>query len=98
MSFEHKLVHKVSYPPLNTNLCKFQLPHIWYEVLQDTPALHLSTLRPGYFQIFKMQRISSIYAGTQNMQAQYKQKKKLDIDGHLVSILGWCGGLERTHF
>ena len=25
-------------------------------------------------------------------------KKKLNIDGHLVSTLGACGGLERTHF
>ena len=25
-------------------------------------------------------------------------EKKLNIDGHLVSILGVCGGLERTDF
>ena len=44
-----------------------------------------------------MQRISSIYAGTQNMQLDIS-RKKLDIDGHLVSILGGCGSLERTDF
>ena len=27
-------------PSLNRNIGKFQLPHIWDEVLQDTPVLH----------------------------------------------------------
>ena len=31
-------------------------------------------------------------------ELQYKQKKNLNIDGHLVSTLGGCGGLERTDF
>ena len=28
-------------PSLNRNLCKYKLPHIWNEVLQDMLALHL---------------------------------------------------------
>ena len=32
----------VYYPSLNRNLGKYQLPHIWDEVLQDTPSLQLS--------------------------------------------------------
>ena len=32
---------RVNDPSLNRNLGKYQLPHIWDEVLQDTPTLHL---------------------------------------------------------
>ena len=32
---------KVNDPSLNRNLGKFQLPHVWDQVLKDTPALHL---------------------------------------------------------
>ena len=32
---------RVNDPPLNRNLGKYQLPHIWDEVLQDLPALYL---------------------------------------------------------
>ena len=31
----------VNYPSLNRNLGKYKLPHIWDEVLQDTPSLQL---------------------------------------------------------
>ena len=32
---------KVNGPSLNRNLGKFQLPHVWDQVLKDTPSLHL---------------------------------------------------------
>ena len=32
---------RVNDPSLNRNLGKIQLPHIWYEVLHETPVLHL---------------------------------------------------------
>ena len=28
-------------PSLNRNLGKFQLPHVWDQILKDTPTLHL---------------------------------------------------------
>ena len=37
---EAMFIH-VNDPFLNRNLEKYQLLHIWYEVLQDTPVLHL---------------------------------------------------------
>ena len=35
---------RVNHPSLNRNLGKFQLPHIWDQVLQDTPTPHLKKL------------------------------------------------------
>ena len=32
---------RVNDPSLNRNLGKFQLPHVWDQVLKDTPTLHL---------------------------------------------------------
>ena len=32
---------RVNDPSLNRNLGKFQLPHVWDQVMQDTPTLHL---------------------------------------------------------
>ena len=32
---------RVNDPSLNRNLGKFQLPHVWDQVLQDTPTFHL---------------------------------------------------------
>ena len=32
---------RVNGPSLKTNLCKFQLPHVWDQVLQDTPTPNL---------------------------------------------------------
>ena len=32
---------RVNDPSLNRNLGKFQLPHVWGQVLKDTPTLHL---------------------------------------------------------
>ena len=32
---------RVNDPSLNRNLGKFQLPHVWDQILKDTPTLHL---------------------------------------------------------
>ena len=32
---------RVNGPSLNINLGKFQLPHVWDQILRDTPTLHL---------------------------------------------------------
>ena len=32
---------EVNDPSLNRNLGKFQLPHVWDQILKDTPTLHL---------------------------------------------------------
>ena len=41
-TIKEAMLIRVSDPSLNRNLGKFQLPHIWGEVLQDISALHLS--------------------------------------------------------
>ena len=67
-----------------------------HEILGFNPS-HFTYIWAQIFWVFKMQRIALIYVGTWNKQAWYKQKN-LNIDGHLVSTLGGCGGLERTDF
>ena len=39
MNIKEAMYIHVNDPSLNRNLGKYQLPHIWYKVLQDTPSL-----------------------------------------------------------
>ena len=40
-TFKQAMFIKVNDPSIYQNLDKFQVSHIWDEVLQDTPALYL---------------------------------------------------------
>ena len=65
---------------------------LWISLL-----LVLYTLRPGYFEFFKNKEFPR-YMWELKISELDISKKKLNIDGHLVSTLGGCGGFERTDF
>ena len=52
---------------------------------------------PDIFEFFKCKEFPQ-YMQELKISELDISKKKLNIDGHLVSTLGSCGGLERTDF
>ena len=62
-----------------------------------SPDLCLYTLRPRYFEFLKCKKFPR-YMWELKVSELNISKRKLNIDGYLVSTLGGCVGLERTDF